>query len=180
MLEEKMSGIGDQVYQQITNSNDLFRKLVSKIPGFKGYVEMGNRKDSDKVIRDMLFHRFRDLEGRVSDLQVQFINQGDISNADDLEKAALRLRTFADRVRTAPRGYSAVFEAVKIKEPELLKMYQYDVALLDKTDEVGRAIDNVQASVGTDGLPASIRNLQTVAKQCVEAYDQRQEVIIGQ
>jgi hypothetical protein len=179
-VEEKMSGIGDQVYQDITNSNDLFRKLVSKIPGFKGYVEMGNRRDSDKVIRDMLFRRFRELEGRVSELQVQFINNGDISNADDLEKAALRLRTFADRVRTAPRGYSSVFEAVKIKEPELVKMYQYDLTLLDKADEVNRAIDNIQSSVGTDGLPASIRNLQTVAKDCVEAYDQRQEVIIGQ
>jgi len=175
-----MSGIGDQVYQQITNSNDLFRKLLSKIPGFKGYVEMGNRKDADKVIRDMLFRRFRELEGKVSDLQVQLINQGDINNADDLEKAALRLRTFADRMRTAPRGYSSVFEAVKIKEPELVKLYQYDLALLDKTDEVGRAIDNIQSSVGTDGLPASIRNLQTVAKECVQAYDLRQEAIIGQ
>jgi hypothetical protein len=83
-------------------------------------------------------------------------------------------------VRTAPRGYSSVFEAVKIKEPELVKMYQYDVALLDKADEVGRAIDNIQSSVGTDGLPASIRNLQTVSKECVDAYDRRQEVIIGQ
>lgn len=175
-----MSGIGDQVYQQITNSNDLFRKLVSKVPGFKGYIEMGNRKDSDKVIRDLLYRRFRELEGRVSDLQVEFMNQGKIEYNDDLEKAALRLRTFADRVRTAPRGYSSVFEAVKIKEPELLKMYQYDVALLDKTDEVGHAIDNIQASVGTDGLPAAIRNLQSVAKECVEAYDRRQEVIIGQ
>jgi hypothetical protein len=175
-----MSGIGDQVFQQITNSNDLFRKLVSKIPGFKGYVEMGNRRDSDKVIRDTLYRRFRELEGRVSDLQVQFINSGDISNADDLEKAALRLRTFADRVRTAPRGYSSVFEAVKIKEPELVKLYEYDVALLDKSDEVGRAIDNVQTSVGTDGLPAAIRNLQSVAKECVEAYDRRQEIIVGQ
>lgn len=173
-----MSDIEDQVYQKVTNSMDIFKKIASKIPGFKGYVEQQNRRDSDKLIRDTIYRRFRELESRVSDLQVEFINQGKIEYTDDLEKAALRLRTFADRVRTAPRGYSSVFEAVKIKEPELAKLYAYDAALLDKTDEVGRAIDNIQASMGTDGLPAAIRNLQSVSKECVQAYNRRQEVIV--
>jgi hypothetical protein len=173
-----MSDIEDQVFQKITNSEDIFRKILSKVPGFKGYIEMHNRKESDKVIRDTIYRRFREMEGRVSDLQVEFINQGKIEYTDDLEKAALRLRTFADRVRTAPRGYSSVFEAVKIKEPELAKLYAYDAALLDKTDEVDRAIDNIQASVGTDGLPAAIRNLQAVTKDCIKAYDRRQEVLV--
>jgi len=173
-----MSDIEDQVYQKIVNSNDIFRKLASKIPGFKGYVERQNRRDSDKLIRETIYRRFRELEGRISDIQVEFVNRGEISYTDDLEKAALRLRTFADRVRTAPRGYAGIFDAVKINEPELAKLYAYDAALLDKTDEVGRAIDNIQASIGTDGLPAAIRNLQTIAKQCIEIYDRRQEVVV--
>ena len=131
----------------------------------------------DKLIRDTIYRRFRELEGRISDLQVEFVNQGEIKYTDDLEKAALRLRTFADRVRTAPRGYSSLFEAVKIKEEELAKLYEYDATLLDKSDEIGSAIDNVQASVGTDGLPAAIRNLQSLSKDCVKAYDRRQEIV---
>ncbi len=173
-----MSDIKDQIYQNVTNSMDIFKRLASKIPGFKGYVERQNRRDSDKLIRDTVYRRFRELEGRVSELQVQFMNQGQIEYNDDLEKAALRMRTFADRVRTAPRGYSSLFEAVKINEPELAKLYEYDATLLDKTDEVSRAIDNVQASVGTDGLPAAIRNLQTVSKDCINAYERRQEVVV--
>ncbi len=173
-----MSDIKDQIYQNVTNSMDIFKKLASKIPGFKGYVERQNRRDSDKLIRDTVYRRFRELEGRVSEIQVQFVNQGQIEYADDLEKAALRMRTFADRVRTAPRGYSSLFEAVKINEPQLAKLYEYDATLLDKTDEVSRAIDNVQASIGTDGLPAAIRNLQTISKDCVNAYDRRQEVVV--
>ena len=120
------------------------------------------------------------FRSRISDLQVEFINQGEIKYTDDLEKAALRLRTFADRVRTAPRGYSSLFEAIKINEAELAKLYEYDATLLDKAEEVGRAIDNIQASVGTDGLPAAIRNLQTLSKECIKAYDRRQEVVAAQ
>ena len=175
-----MSDIKDQIFQKVTNSMDIFKKIASKIPEFKGYVERQNRRDSDKLIRDTIYRRFRELEGRISDLQVEFINQGEIKYTDDLEKAALRLRTFADRVRTAPRGYSSLFEAIKINEAELAKLYEYDATLLDKTEEVGRAIDNVQASVGTDGLPAAIRNLQTLSKECIKAYDRRQEVVAAQ
>ena len=173
-----MSDMKDQVYQNVTSSMDIFKKIGSKIPGFKGYVERQNRRDSDKLIRDTIYRRFREFEGRVSDLQVEFVNQGEIKYTDDLEKAALRLRTFADRVRTAPRGYSSLFEAVKINEEELAKLYEYDATLLDKSEEIGRAIDNVQASIGTDGLPAAIRNLQTLSKDCVNAYERRQEVVV--
>jgi len=172
-----MSDIKDDLFQTVTGSMDIFKKIASKIPGFKGYIERQNRRDSDKIIRDTIYRRFRELEGRVSELQVEFISQGEISYIDDLERAALRLRTFADRVRTAPRGYSSLFEAVKINEDELAKLYEYDATLLDKSDEVGRAIDNIQSSIGTDGLPAAIRNLQTLSKECVKAYDRRQEVV---
>ncbi len=172
-----MSDIKDELFQTVTGSMDIFKKLASKIPGFKGYIERQNRRDSDKLLRDTIYRRFRELEGRISDLQVEFINQGEIKYTDDLERAALRLRTFADRVRTAPRGYSSLFEAVKINEEELAQLYEFDATLMDKSEEVGRAIDNIQASVGTDGLPAAIRNLQTLSKDCVKAYERRQEVV---
>jgi hypothetical protein len=172
-----MSDLKDSIFGNVSGDVDIFRKLLSKIPGFKGYVESGIRRDSDKVLRDLIANRVRELEGRVSSLQREFISQGEIAYIDDLEAAAIKLRTFGDRVRTAPRGYSSLFEAVKIKEEELARLYEYDSALLDSTESVTRAIDNVQASVGTDGLPAAIRNLEATTRQCVEAYDRREEVV---
>jgi len=50
---------------------------------------------------------------------------------------------------------------------------------LDLVDEVSRAIDNVEASIGSDGLPASIRHLKSVSQQCIDVYDRREEVILG-
>lgn len=172
-----MSDLNDSILSNITGDMDVFKKLASKIPGFSGYIERQTRRDSDKVLRDMIANRVRDLENRVSGLQREFISQGEIKYVDDLEAAAIKLRTFGDRVRTAPRGYSSLFEAVKINENELARLYEYDSTLLDSLDTVSRAIDNVQSSVGTDGLPASIRNLESAARECVEAYDRRDEVV---
>jgi len=172
-----MSDLKDQLLGKVTGDMDIFEKIASKIPGFKGYIERQHRRDSDKLLRDTIFNRFRELEAHVSALQVDFITQGEIAFIDDLERSAIKLRTFADRVRTAPRGYSSLFDAVKIGEKELAKLYEFDAALLEKADEVSRAIDHIKASIGTDGLTAAIRNLQTVATDCIEAYDRREEVV---
>ena len=172
-----MSDLNDSILGNITGDMDVFKKLASKIPGFQGYIERQTRRDSDKVLRDMIANKVRELENQVSGLQRDFISQGEITYVDDLEAAAIKLRTFGDRVRTAPRGYSSLFEAVKINEDELARLYEYDATLLDSLDSVSRAIDNVQASIGTDGLPASIRNLETAARDCVVAYNHRNDVI---
>ena len=107
------------------------------------------------------------------------ISGGEIMYIDDLEKAALKLRTFADRIKTSSRGYSSMFEAVKINEDELDKLLAYDNALLEMSDEIGRAIDHVQASIGTEGVQAAIRNLTQASQKCIDAYNRRDEVVLA-
>ncbi len=169
----------DQIFEKIKSEMDPLKKILAIIPGFKGYMERQARRDSDKVLRDTIANRFEAQWDRVSALQRDLISQGEIDKIDDLEAAAIKLRTFIDRIRRARRGYSGLFDAVKINEEELTRLYQYDAGMLALADEVGKAVDNVEASIGSDGLPAAIRNLVTVTKQCVTVFDQREEVILG-
>jgi hypothetical protein len=173
-----MDDLRDQIFGKVTGDMDIFKKLGTKIPGFSGYIERQARRDSDKLLRDMIFKRFRELEGRVSALQRDFIKHGDIQYVDDLEAVAIKLRTFADKIRTAPRGYSGLFDAVNKNEAELQRLYEYDAAMLELGDEVERAVDNVEASVGTEGLPAAIRHLETSAQLSVDTYNKREDVFI--
>lgn len=171
--------MSDQIYNEVNSDLDPFKKILGKIPGFKGYVERQKRRDADKLLRETVAARFEEQWQRLSSIQREFISSGDISWIDDLESSAIKLRTFADRIRRATRGYSGLFDAVMINEEELAQLYAFDAQLLDLSDEVGRAIDNIQASVGTDGLPAAIRNLNTVAQQCIETFNRREEVFLG-
>ncbi|HJS28673.1 MAG TPA: hypothetical protein VJ768_03575, partial [Anaerolineales bacterium] len=122
---------------------------------------------------------FRELEKKVSSLQRDFIASGDLKYVDDLEASALKLRTFSDRVRTATRGYSGLFDAVKINEEELALLYGYDASMLDQAEEIDHAIDNVAASVGSDGLPAALRDLNTRTEDCIEIFNRRDEVVFA-
>jgi len=171
--------MGDQIYEKIGSDMDIFKRLASKIPGFKGYIERSNRRDADKLVRETVAKRYEEQWQRVSSLQRDFISRGEIGLIDDLEASAVKLRTFADRIRRAAYGYAGFFDAVKINEQELAQMYEYDLRMLDLGDEVARAIDHVEMSIGSDGLPAAIRNLTTLAQQSIDVFNRREEVILG-
>lgn len=170
----------EEFFQKVTSQQDPFKRLGSLIPGFKGYIERQNRREADKLLRDTVARRFDEQWKRASQLQVDMVNQGMIRFVDDMERATLQLRTFIDKISTAPRGYSGLFDAVKINEKELEAIYQYDAAFFDLADQVGRALDNVEASLGDEAaLPAAIRNLTTLARTAVQTYNRRSEVVIG-
>jgi hypothetical protein len=167
-------------FEKVTSQQDPLKQLLSYIPGFKGYVERQNRRDADKLIRDTVARRFEEQLKRVSSLQSDLVSNGKIEYVDDMEKAAIKLRTFIDKISTAPRGYSGVFDAVKINEAELLAIYQFDLAFFELSTQIASAVDNVEATLNDEtGLPAAIRNLTSLGRMAVETFNRRSEAVTG-
>lgn len=170
----------DDFFRKVTTMQDPFKKLASYIPGFSGYVERQNRRDADKILRDTVARRFEEQWKRASQIQTDMVSNGMIAYVDDMEKAAINLRTFIDKISAAPRGYSGLFDAVKINEKELEAIYQFDAAFFDLAEQIARANDNVEASMGDEtALPAAIRNLTTLARLANETYNKRSEAVTG-
>jgi len=170
----------DQFFEKVTSQQDPFKKLMSHIPGFSGYIDRQNRRDADKILRDTVARRFEEQWKRASQLQSDMVSNGMIAYVDDMEKASIRLRTFIDKITTAPRGYSGMFDAVKINEKELESIYQFDNAFFDLGEQVGRGLDNVEASLADEAsLPAAIRNVISLARLAVETYNRRSEAVTG-
>ncbi len=170
----------EQFFEKVTSQQDPFKKLMSYVPGFKGYIDRQNRRDADKLLRDTVARRFEEQWKRASQLQSDMVSNGMIAYVDDMEKAAIQLRTFIDKISTAPRGYSGLFDAVKINEQELKSIYQFDAAFFDLAEQVGHGLDNVEASLGDEAaLPAAIRNVISLARMAVETYNRRSEAVIG-
>jgi len=165
------------ILDKVTSEQDIFKKLGSKIPGISQFIERQNYRAADKLLRETVADHFEALYKRISTLQTDLINQGGLLYVDDMEKAALKLRTFIDKIRRATYGYAGLFDPAKVNEAELAQVYEYDATFLDLEDEISRAIDHVETSLGTDGLPASIRNLTGKAQDCLDAYNNRDEVM---
>jgi hypothetical protein len=167
------------LFDRITENQGAIKKLISKIPGFDGYVERQNRRASDKLVREAIADRFEALWARISGIQIELVSTGGLEFIDDVERAAIKIRQFIDRIRHASYGYAPFFDAVKVREEELSRIYEYDLTLLNAADEIERAIDNLESSLGTEGLPAAIRHLTVLAQNIVDAFNKRSEVIMG-
>src|SRR5271157_243745 len=174
-----VGGKMSDLYDHVTADEDIFKKILSKVPGFSGYIERNSRRQSDKLLRGVVADNYEAQWRRISSLQRDLIKQGQIEYVADVESAAIKIRQFIDRVRTASYGYAGLFDALTINQNELAQLYQYDLALLQGADQVKGAVDNLETSIGSDGLPAAIRNLVSVAEKCVEAFNQRTQVITG-
>jgi uncharacterized alpha-E superfamily protein len=164
---------------KITEGKDLLGKIRNFVAGFLGYVDRENRREADKLLRQTVAKRYEEQWSRISEIQRQMVASGGLETVDDLEAAAIKLRTFVDRVKGASYGFSGFFDAVRINEDELAKIYMHDTALLEKVDQISSAIDNVAASLGTDGLPAAIRNLVSLSQEAIDTYNRRDEVILA-
>jgi hypothetical protein len=170
----------EEFFEKVKSQQDPFKRLASMIPGFGGYVERQNRRAADKLLRETVARRFDEQWKRASQIQVEMVSAGLIRYVDDMERAALQLRTFIDKISTASYGYSGLFDAVKINEEELEAIYRYDAAFFDLAEQVGRALDHVEASLGEEeALPAAIRNVTSIARMAVENYNRRSEVVVG-
>ncbi len=164
---------------KVTEGKDLVGKIQNFLSGFIGYIDRERRRDADKLLRETVAQRYEEQWARISQVQRQFISEGNLELVDDLEAAAIKLRGFIDRVNGAAYGYAGFFDAVRVHKDELESLYEFDLALLEGAGGISGAIDNVAASVGTDGLPAAIRHLVTVSQESVDIFNRRDEVILA-
>ncbi len=75
----------DDFFKKVTSMQDPFKKLMSYIPGFNGYIERQNRRDADKLLRDTVARRFDEQWKRASQIQVDMVGNGQIAFVDDME-----------------------------------------------------------------------------------------------
>lgn len=168
------------MYQNVSSTMDPLTKLVSLVPGFSGYVDRENRRAADKLVREAVANRFDALWHRISNLQKDLVSAGKIDYVDDVESAAIQVRTFVDKIRTAARGYAGVFDAVKINQKELEQLYNFDLAFFDLAAQMERGVDNVEASLADDAsLPAAVRNITALGRQAVDTFQKRTDALTG-
>ena len=134
---------------KVTESKDIISQIRNLLAEYIGYFDRENRRAGDKLLRETIARRYEEQWGRISEIQRQMVAEKNLEMVDDLEAASVKLRGFIDRVKTAAYGYAGFFDVVTVKSEELAQLYEFDLLLLEGVDELSRAIDNVDASMGT-------------------------------
>lgn len=168
-------------YDKIEESKSGLSKLLEKVPGLGDFIERNDLRAADKMLRETLADRVEDLGRRVGDLQQQMMSGQGLLLLDDMERAQTTLTTFADSIQTASYGYAGLFDKVKIDSEELTKVYEYDNSLFENVQDLDSALDGIQAAIDSgEGLQAAVRGLNSAAREAMERFRRREEVISSQ
>lgn len=171
----------DNLKDVVGSAKSGFERFMEKIPGVSGYKDKERRRETDKIVRETLAKRYDEEWNRISEIQRALIKKGDLSSVSDLEAAAIKLRQFTDRIKTASYGYAGLLDNVKVDEAALDKLYNYDNSLFDLADATKEAVSKVEAAMAEsgEGLADAIQALTRTAQDSVTAFNKRSEVITG-
>ncbi|MFP4345870.1 MAG: hypothetical protein ACLFU8_14335 [Anaerolineales bacterium] len=159
------------------NMFGLEKGIAEVVPGYKGYKQKEMRREADKLLREAIASRMRTVKTKLDALQQDLISSGKFDLLDEAEGAATQLQTFIDRVRTAAYGYAGLFDAVRVQEEDLDRLYEYDALLMDYVDRVEGAISRAREVVETEEVRSHILLIRDLAREANATFDGRQEVL---
>lgn len=136
---------------------EKFEWLSRLIPGMKGYQDKEAFRDTDKAVRVAVANKLGEVKTTLDGAKRDLVDDGKIMDVDLIDRAHRKVQKVAETIRYDAYGYSGYFDQVKIREPELEQLYQFDMNLFDDVDKLqGLA----QAIRGADDVKGAVRNFE--------------------
>jgi hypothetical protein len=158
----------------IPDQRNWFERLSAKIPGYGGYVDKERRRDTDKLHREHLADRLRSFKNPLNDIMLELSGSGRLFEVGPVDHLIKKLDRIENRVRFASYGYSGFFDVVKIDAARLDSIYQADLALVERADQVEAKINQLKGQAGSaDGLKTGASDLDGALDDFEKGFEGR-------
>lgn len=168
------------MYEKTKEETTLLGRLAAKIPGFSGYLERSRRRQADQVLRDTIANRLEETRLQLSNVHQELSRDiiKAIDHAEPLGRADSRLMGLIGKIRDAPQGYTAFFDAVKIDDEALARLYAFDENMLRHAEEIEADVNALQQALSTDAeIDQRITDLDASIQDASRAFSRRQELL---
>jgi hypothetical protein len=172
----------EDLFQKANDERGGLEKLLDKLPGFGGYLEKGRRREADRMLRSTISSRLEEVRLEISGIH-QTLSRDIIlamDHAEALGEVDTRLMGLISKINDAPEGYAGWFDAVKVQEDDLARVYQFDAGMMDFVDEIAAKANVLEDAVENGGdVGAATRELNKSVQTANSAFAKRNEVILG-
>jgi hypothetical protein len=171
-----------KIYEKVKGEMRLSERILAELPGFRGYKEKEIRRESDRIIRN---HLYRKLSEAKEDLKKVFQKLSDYRRYEvltDMDRLIARFDRIAEKINHASYGYSGFFDAVKVEEPDLDRMINFDTQLLGSVEEILKASAAFRTDIEAskfDKAKKYIEKVRSLIESLEKTFDQRSEIILG-
>ena len=163
--------------QKHADERNWFESLLQKIPGFRGYLDKQYRRESDQLTRKWMAERLERSKPAINDYSLRLTEAGKLAELAPCEKLRSHMDKVIGRFRSAPAGYSGMFDFVKVREDRLDAVYRYDAGLMEVVEKVATRVETLKHSQEDSSLvvPTLIDLIDDLDRQ----FDRRADLLNG-
>ncbi|HDJ66701.1 MAG TPA: hypothetical protein ENF33_03200 [Nitrososphaeria archaeon] len=173
---------GKDYLNKVERERGLLEKIMSYIPGYRGYKKKELRRESDRLVRMEAVNRLRVAKDSLkSSLANPFIVQK-ISGEDSfkLDTLIYRLDRVTQKIDRAVAGYAGIFDAIKVREDKLDEILKHDLKLIENADEIKKDVEKmVGLEPGTDDWKKALEELIAKVRELDNLVDKRADILRG-
>ncbi|HRC86094.1 MAG TPA: hypothetical protein PK413_10830 [Thermoanaerobaculia bacterium] len=165
-------------YEMARAERNWLERLAEKIPGFAGFKDRELRRDTDKLEREQLAQSLAAVRASLRSKARAFTDAGQLAALGEFDRLEKRLDTLAQSIRFADYGATGFFDAVKIDEQDLARLYQFDLSFVAEVEALAGAVRELPGPGGAEIGPA----LGAIAEHLArlgEAWAGRENVVTG-
>lgn len=166
-------------YEKVTETQGSLEQLIRRVPGFRGYFERQDRRVADRLLRERLVVVLGEQLSEFTRLQKQLVDAGGMEYMERVRVIDGRLRTFIDKIESAPSGYAGLLDAVKVDEAALARVYAFDNALFVYHDQLATGLRRLGETVGSDGVSGVLGELEALVTEAINTLSHRTEAMRG-
>lgn len=158
----------------MSDQRNWLERLGDKIPGYGGYVSKERRRDADKAHREHLADRLRAAKQPLNEVMRELSSSGRLFEVGPVDRVLKKIDQIENRVRFASYGYAGFFDAAKIQEPQLDAIYRFDLALVERVEQLERLARELGSkSSSADGLKQAASEIERAADDINHTFDER-------
>ncbi|MEM2995768.1 MAG: hypothetical protein QXI91_07165 [Candidatus Bathyarchaeia archaeon] len=168
--------------EKVRKERGTLERIMSYIPGYRGYKEKELRRESDRLVRMEVVNRLRDAKAIfrrkfANPLLVQKLSSEDAAR---FEMFTARIDRVTQRIDRAVAGYAGMFDAVKVREDKLNSVIEHDLNLIEKAESVRASVEKlVDAEPGGEEWRITMDELTSKVEELDKLVDKRSEILRG-
>lgn len=169
-----------QSFESARAQRNALERLGEKIPGFRGFQDRELRRDVDRLLRERLASEVGSLKSGLRDRARAYTDAGRLAALGGFDRLDRVLDGLAQAIRFSDYGATGLFDAVKIREAELDRLYQFDLAVFEDLAQLEAAVAALPVPGGAESDPAApLAQVEQAVRALDGKWKGRREVVEG-
>jgi hypothetical protein len=150
--------------QKVEEDRGLLKKIQLAIPGYRGYRQREDIRAADDILRIQLSERLGRARAEVEKCRKSLVDAMLTDQLDRLGQLVNKFKAVEGEVRHSEGGYTGFSTQIKIEQPELDQLYEYDYNMINYLLNIEQGILPLRGAIDAENggaIKNEIANLRT-------------------